>query len=410
MLEIELLKNFFIALALGALIGLEREYAKHKGIGHSYAGIRTFPLIALLGAISAYLSDIISIWILITGLIIIGVISLLAYFAVSDKTHIGATTEIAGILTFFIGVIAYQGEIVLASILAVTITVILYSRSMLHNFTNKIKKAELGATLTFAVISLVILPLLPNTWYFGYFNPFIVWLMVVFISAISFAGYILLKMFGERGILLTGIFGGLVSSTAVTTSFSARSVKEKKIFRSLALGVILANAIMFIMILIEVFVVNRLLFYNLFVPITSLFLVTIILSFFVWRKSKNIKSKIELGSPLTLRPTLKFAAFFAVITALVKLANAYFSSSGVYMISFISGFIGVDAITLSLSQLARDSLLMETARNGIIVAALTNVAVKGGIAWWFGGKEFRNLVAGLFLVLILLGIGLMLLL
>lgn len=404
MLEFELIKNFFIALVLGALIGLEREYARSKGLGHTFAGIRTFPLIALTGALATYLSEQLTIWILVVGFVLVGVITVLAYYAVSDKKHIGATTEIAGVLTFFIGILAYHGELVLASVLTVSITVILYARSMLHDFTKKMREAELGAALTFAVIALVILPLLPNTWYFGYFNPFIVWLMVVFISAISFVGYILLKFFGERGILLTGIFGGLVSSTAVTTSFAARSKKEKNLFYSLALGVILANAIMFIMILIEVFVVNRLLFFNLFAPISLLFLVTIIFSYFVWRKSDNIKSKIKLGSPLTLKPALKFAIFFAVILALVKLANLYFSSSGVYIISFISGFTGVDAITLSLSQLARDRLLLRTARNGILLAALTNVAVKGGIAYWLGGKQFRNIILMLFSVLIVIGL------
>ena len=276
---------------------------------------------------------------------------------------------------------------------------------MLHNFAKKIKKEELSDTLKFAVVAFIILPFLPNQGYgpLEMFNPYIIWLMVVFISGISFAGYILMKWFGEKGITLAGILGGLVSSTAVTTSFAERSKKEKKIYGALVLGVILANGIMFIRILIEVFVLNRELFYQMLIPLLSLALLTAIFSYFIWEKAKKVKGKVELKSPFTIGPALKFGVFFAVILALVKVADVYLSSKGVYLVSFISGFADVDAITVSLSQLAKTSLSLDTARNGIIVAALTNVAVKGGIAYWFGGKKFGKIVLSLFAALIVVG-------
>ena len=409
MLELELVKNFAIALVLGAFIGLEREYAQKKRKGPEYAGIRTFPLIALFGALSAYLGDKFSIYIFISGIILTGLLIVVAYFGINQrsKKYMGATTEMAGFLTFLIGALSYHGELAFAVVITVAITIILYSKSFLHKFTAKIKKQEFADTLKFAVIAFVILPFLPNQGYGPYqiFNPYIIWLMVVFISGISFVGYILMKWFGEKGIEIAAILGGLVSSTAVTSSFSDRSKNQPKIFRALALGVILANGIMFIRILIEVFVLNRDLFAKVFVPMLILAVVTAIVSYILWKKSKYIKGKINLGSPFTIKPALKFGLFFAIILALVKLSDVYLSSKGVYLVSFISGFADVDAITVSLSQLAKTSLTTDIARNGIMIAALTNVAVKGGIAYLFGGKQFGRLILGFYVVLIAIGLG-----
>ena len=412
MVELALIQNFLAALALGALIGLEREYARYKKRGHDYAGIRTFPLIALFGALSAYLGDLFSVHILIGGIILTGLLIIVAYFVMNKKGvahYTGATSEMAGFLAFFIGVLCYHGQLTFAAFLTITIAIILYARSILHTFAEKISSKEMSSTLKFAVVAFVILPFLPNQGYgpLEIFNPFVIWLMVVFISGISFVGYIAMKWFGERGVTLAGILGGLVSSTAVTMSFSARSKREKKAYKALALGVILANGIMFIRILIEVFVLNSELFVRMLLPMITLALITAIFSYFIWKKAKDIKGKIHLGSPFTLGPALKFGIFFAVILALVKIADVYLSSRGVYLVSFISGFADVDAITVSLSQLAKGSLSLETARNGIVLAALTNVAVKGGIAWWFGGKQFGRIVLGLFISLIIVGLLLM---
>jgi len=417
MVDVTLLQNFLVALALGILIGLEREYASYKKKGHDYAGIRTFPLIALFGALSAYFADLISPWILVANIILIGALIVVYYYAASVKqnTTQGATSEIAGFLAFFIGVLCYHSELNFAIALAVVITVILFAKNVLHQFAKRIKAKELRSTLLFAVIAFVILPFLPNQAYgpFGIFNPYVIWLMVVFISGISFVGYILMKWFGERGIELAGIFGGLVSSTAVTTSFAERSKKEKKIMFPLLLGVVLANGIMFIRILIEVFVLNRELFWQLLLPLGILAVMSTIFAYFIWRKSSKVKGNVELSSPFTLGPALKFGAFFAIILALVKIADVYLSTKGVYVVSLISGLADVDAITVSLSQLARggaSDLSLEIAKRGIMIAALTNVAVKGGIAMMFGSKGFGKHVLLLFAVLIGVGIGLVFLL
>ncbi len=413
MLQLPFLQSFGIALLLGALIGLDREYARYKERGHEYAGIRTFPLIALFGALAAYLGDRISIWVFLISLLIMGILIIIAYFIVADRKHIGATSEIAGLLTFFIGVLSYHQEYIFATVLAIIITIILYARSMLHSFAEKMKPQELSATLKFAVIAFLILPFLPNRWYglggflggIELFNPFITWLMVVFISGISLIGYVLLKWIGEKGIVMTGMLGGLVSSTAVTTSFAERSKKEPKLYQALVLGVILANGIMFIRVLVEVSVINPLLLVKLLLPLLSLALVTAIVSLVLWERAKKVKGKIHLGSPFTVKPALKFALFFAASLALVKVAHLFLASKGVYVISLLSGLTDVDAIVVSLSQLAKNNgLAEEIAQDGIVIAVLANVAVKGAIAWWLGEKKFGKIILGIVALLVVVGL------
>ena len=160
---------------------------------------------------------------------------------------------------------------------------------------------------------------------------------------------------------------------------------------------------MLIRILVLVFIININLLYNILIPFLTLILATSIFSLYLWRKAKNIKAKINLASPFTLSPALKFGLLFAVVLALAKVAQMYFSTQGIYLLSIFSGIADVDAIILSLSQLSNSSLVLETARNGIILAALTNICVKGGIAYWWGGKEFARIVNLFFGVLIILG-------
>ncbi len=415
MVEFLVIQRFLLALALGAFMGLEREYTKYKKGGeHPYAGIRTFPLIALFGALAAYLGDTVHLWILFISLFLLGVLVIVAYYSISkqEKSHAGATSEIAGFLAFFIGILTYYGELSFAVSLTIVVTLIMYARSFLHGFAQKITSKEMQSTIAFAVIAFVILPFLPNRW-FGpqeIFNPYILWLMVVLISAISFVGYVLMKWFGERGVTLAGIFGGLASSTATMLSFAERSKRAIGPSRAFALAVILANAVMFVRVLVEVSLVNALLIPALLLPFSLLILASLGFSYFLWKKVNSVKQKIALSSPLSLLSALKLGVLFAVILAVIKVANAYFSSAGVYLVSLISGAADADAAVVSLAQLAKSSLDAATAQKGIILATIMNVALKGGLAYWFGGKEFSKIVLSFFAVLIVLGILLVFLL
>ena len=409
MVDVVVLQNFFLALGLGGLIGLEREYALYHQRGHKFAGIRTFPLITLFGALSGLMADLISPWVLLVSMVMVGVLIIIAYYASQNhnRKHIGATSEMAGFLAFFIGILAYYGEYTLSISLTVIITLVLYARSLLHHFAEKITRKEMLDTLIFILIAFVILPILPNQWYgpLGIFNPYILWLMVVLISGISFVGYVLLKWFGEKGIALAGLFGGLIGSTATTINFAERSKHEKLLYEALSLAAILSSGVMFIRILIEVFAINRNLFLILIIPMTVLSLITSVFSYLLWRKIKKTKGRIQLGSPLRLKPAVQFGLFFALVMALVKISEYYFSANGIYIISIISGFAGVDAITVSLAQLAKTKITSELAAKGIILGSLSNIAIKGGIVFYLGGKKFRNIVLSLFGILI--GLGLM---
>ena len=162
MTELAIIGNFLLALALGGLIGLEREYARYRKHAHDYAGIRTFPLIALFGALSAFLGEKFNPWILVVSILLMGTLIIISYFVLSRKKYSGATSEVAGFLTFFLGILAYFNEIQLSVLLAVIITVILYSRTMLHHFAERLKTVEMKSTIIFAVIAFVVLPFLPN--------------------------------------------------------------------------------------------------------------------------------------------------------------------------------------------------------------------------------------------------------
>ncbi len=414
MVELALIQNFLVALAFGAFIGLEREYARYRKGSKDYAGIRTFPLIALFGALAAYLGEQFSPYILVAATILIGGLIIAAYYSISKSgpAHTGATSEMAGLVTFFLGVLAYHEQFVLGTVLAIAVTLILYLKSFLHRFAKTLQPSEMRDTIKFAIIAFVILPFLPDQGYGpnGLFNPFKFWLLVVFISGISFVGYMLVKWIGSKGIPMLGVLGGVASSTATTSSFAEQSKKARTLYRSFAVGVILANGIMFIRVLVEVFVVNRTLYYSMLLPFVILIAVTALLGYVLWRKAANAQGSLELSSPFTILPAIKFAIFFAAVLGIVKLAETYLSTQGVYAVSFLSGFADVDAIALSLSQLANGTLALETARNGIIIATLTNIASKAGIAYWFGGKQFGRIVVATFTFLILLGLILVFLL
>ncbi|MBI2572485.1 MgtC/SapB family protein [Candidatus Woesearchaeota archaeon] len=414
MVETALLLRFAIALALGLLVGLEREYARYKGRGHKHAGIRTYALIAIFGSLSAYIGQSVNIWIFVVASILLGAFVIAGYFAIAEheRKYIGATSEIAAFVVFFVGALCVYGELRLATLVTIAITTILYARSILHNLAKHMSKQEMTDTLKFAIIAFVILPFLPNQGYGPHelFNPYIIWLMVILISGISFVGYILMKLYGEKGIPLAGFLGGIVSSVAVTTSFATRSKKQVSLYRPLSLGILLANGIMLGRVLIEVAAVNRELLIKMLLPVGILAVITLILCYFLWHKAKPVKQDIELGTPFSLWPALRFALLLSFALTIIKLAGIYLSHTGVYFVSALSGFADVDAAALSLSHLAGKTLDFTTARNGILLAVITNMGTKGAIAYSMGSPKFGKLVISLFSVLIVGGLAIIFLL
>ncbi|PKL66379.1 MAG: hypothetical protein CVV28_10890 [Methanobacteriales archaeon HGW-Methanobacteriales-1] len=403
-----LILKFVIALAIGALVGLERE---RKSKETEFAGIRTFIFIALLGILSAYLSEIFTYFYLIAFAGLSFLVGLSYWVSTRDNGDVGLTTEVAALLTFSLGLMCYWDDgYKLAPILAIIITTLLALKPGLHKIAQKISQKEMTDTLKFLIIAFVILPLLPNQtmgpW--EVFNPYQIWLMVVFISGISYAGYILMKIVGpERGLGLTGVVGGLVSSTAVVTAMAARVRESDALMKAAVFAAVVASSMMFLRIFFEVLVINPSLAPLLAAPMIVMGVLGILLGIAVWKSSaiKEMDSEIKLKNPFSLKPALIFGALFIVILFISKLASIYLGSRGVYLASIISGVADVDAITISMALLAQDNVLSSTtAVTAITLASISNTLVKFGIALFLGTRNFGKNLGVLFAIIILAGL------
>lgn len=399
--------KFLISLALGALIGIERE---RKREGAEFAGIRTFILIAIMGTISAYISQSFPYFWIVTFIGLVVLVGLSYLVTTREGGDMGITTEVAALLTFGLGVLCFTDEgLQVAPFFAIVITAFLAFKPQLHKFAHRISEKELINTLKFLIIAFVILPLLPNEvigpW--AVFNPYQIWLMVVFISAISFTGYILMKFIGpERGLGVTGIIGGLVSSTAVVTSMAGRVRDSELLMKAAVFAAVVASSMMFLRILFEVSVINPVLLPQLAAPMLIMGVLGIILGVIIWKRAevKQIDTKLKLDNPFSLKPALIFGALFLAILFLSKIANIYLGSSGVYIASIISGVADVDAITISMALLAPSTIPTNTAVIAITLAAMSNTVFKFFIALFLGTRKFGRNVGVIFLILIIVGL------
>jgi uncharacterized membrane protein (DUF4010 family) len=400
-----------ISLLIGGLIGLEQEsYHKSEENKH-FGGIRTFPLISLLGFSSFYFIDSVIFQSVVFFSFSLLILSGYIYEAIYFKRK-GITTEVAGILTFILGAITANGFYTESIFVAVTVTLILSLREHIHSFVYKyIDEKDIIAVLKFLIVSVVLYPLLPNHSYTALkLNPKSIWLMVILISSISFTAYFATKIFGsKRGILLTSLFGGLISSTALTLAFAKRSKETPELSKELSFGIVLASTIMFIR---QFFV---LLFINYEVALK--FSIFAILLFFLGlalifgKASKEKRSvPINFANPYELSYAFYFGAFYALILALSRLAHSYFGSFGVYALGLISGAADVDPITISMAQLAKSgSLDLNVTIITIMIASITNTAIKGIFAAFFGSKELSINVWKSFWIIIVAGISIMIL-
>lgn len=407
-MQIDLILQILIALAIGALIGMERERKQSKHT--EFAGIRTFTLISLYGIISAYLNQIYSNFLLLAFLGLLILVGLSYYRSSNQEEDIGITTEVVALLTFILGALCFSDQGVLISpIIAIIITVLLALKSNIHHFVRKISEKELLNTLKFLIIAFVILPLLPdqNMGPLGVFNPYQIWLIVVFISGISYAGYVAIRLIGpEKGLGLTGIIGGLVSSTAVTTSMASRVKESELLIRIAVFATVIASSMMFFRILLEVLVINPDLITHLLIPMMAMGTSGVVLAFVTWKTTgiKKIDTDFKLSNPFSLKPALIFGLLFIAILFLSTITNNFFGSAGIYVTSLISGVADVDAITISMALLAKDTISQDLAVTAITLAAISNTMVKFFISLLFGTRNFGKLIGLIFAVIIAMGI------
>lgn len=407
--QVDLFLRFGVALTIGFMIGLQREYAFREKQQDLLAGERTFALMALAGSLAAMIADIFDSSFVFLGVIfLVGIFTAIAYFIDAWRGQVGLTTEIAILITILIGALCYWDHLALAAALGIITTVLLTVKIETDRLVRVLTREDIFAALQFAVISLVILPVLPKESNlpppFDVLSPFRIWLMVVFISGINFIGYFAIKFVGpERGIGLTGLLGGLVSSTGVTLGFSERSNRESSLAKPFSLAIMISWTVMFARVLVEVGVLNLELLQLVWPPIAAAGVVGLLYCVYLHMSQRTTeKDTLEFSNPFDLVSAIKFGLLYAVILLIARAGQLYFGETGVYISSLVSGLADVDAITISLAQLSMEGTVSEiVAAQSIVIATIANTTAKGAIVI-IGGAYLlkRALVPGMLLVLV----------
>jgi uncharacterized membrane protein (DUF4010 family) len=399
---IDVLPQFLASLAIGLLIGLERERRPS-----SKAGLRTFALVALMGTLAAMLSSKIgSPWLLVTGFCVVGVMIIAAYFtSPTEENDPGTTTVAALLLCYALGALIWYGQTTLAVMLAIITTTLLYFKPELSGITKRLTRRDLVSILQFLVLTFVILPILPNQNYGPYdtFNPHQIWMMVVLISGLSLAGYVALHWTSQRyGAPLLGLLGGLVSSTATTLVYARHGKISEVMARVSAVVILLSSQVVLMRLAVLSAVVSPNLLAKL-LPVMGLgLLFGLIVTLFDWRK---LHTSSNLPMPKTSNPTeILTALSFGLLYAVVLFFSAWISdiagSGGLYVVALISGLTDVDAITLSslrlfdLNKLSDDQAVI-----AISLAFLSNMIFKFGLVVFIGGTTLAKHVAAGFLAM-----------
>lgn len=405
--------RFAAALLIGALIGLEREFVQQRSEDSEFAGIRTFSLIALLGAVGAYFAQKHGVVVFVAAYV--GLVALIwaSYFGELRQGHEeGVTTEVAGLIVPLLGAMVIWDRVDLAAALGVITALLLALKPRLHNLARSMSAQDLRAMLEFALISAVILPILPNQFFgpFQVINPFQIWLFVVLVSGIGFLGYVLIKVLGaEQGVGLTGLLGGIVSSTATTISLAGRGKEDPNLSSPLVMGIVISSSVMLPRVLTEIAVVHPPLLPLVVIPFAAMLLAGLLIVIVLWRRRSNLpeesRAKAEVANPLRITAAISFGLIFLVVLLAVQAANEFFGDTGVFVASAITGIVDVDAITLSAAELASSGQIqLPVAAISVLLASLVNTAAKAVLAISLGAKGMRRSIAVAFGILIAVGV------
>lgn len=398
-----------LALLLSFLIGLEREERRMGEAGYLFGGVRTFPLIGLIGLALAQL-DATSVWPVTIGFAVMGAFLWLSYQHKLQKSEAaGVTTEISGLATYVVGALVARDQFWVATALAVISLLLLELKSVLETLSKRLPGDQIFTFTKFLLLTAVILPVVPNQVYgpFG-FNPFKTWLVVVAVSAVSYASYLLqLLTTGKNGILLAAILGGLYSSTASTVVLAKRAKSETRphLFSG---AILIASSVMYVRVLVLVALFSRELARMLLVPIAALAVGGIAFGF-VWamrrdQESGEVKSEKVASNPLELSSALFFAVIFVVMLALTHYAVVYLGRGGVYALAALTGFTDIAPFILGLANTVGTSTPLGLAAAAVMVAAASNNIVKGGYAYAFGDRRTGVESAALLLIYAVLGL------
>ena len=407
-----LIWNLLIALLLGAIVGTQRGWVMRNSVeGSRVAGIRTFSLVGLLGGLVGILANIYTPLLIGFALIALVILTCIAFVIQQKKSGDVSITGVVSIMVVFVlGNLAVSGEAVLAAAAAVITAVVLDNKRELHQALQKLQEYELDAALRLLLISIVMLPLLPNQSYgpWNALNPYEIWWMVGLIASISFVGYFAIKIGGaKRGILFTSVFAGLSSSTALTLQFSHLSREQASISPLLASGILLSCGTMFPRLLIVLSVINPQLVKLLWPIVMAMMVALYIPAWWIWRRSEveQIEQSNKQTNPLALQSALFFGLVLALIMLLAHALSDWFGNAGVLILSALSGITDVDAISLTLGRQSTQTLSVTTAALGILIAASVNTIVKMGMVIAIGDKKLWRRIAPVMTGCVVVGAG-----
>lgn len=416
MSELELFHRLGVALAIGLLIGLERGWQQRAaGEGERTAGLRTFALTGLMGGVSGAIAAATSPLLLAPALIVFAAAFILfSWREAVAKGDLGATTVVAGLLTFLLGAYAILGDLTVAIAVAVAMAVLLALKKPLHSWLEKVTWPEVRAVLILLAMSFLLLPLLPDhkidPW--QTINPAEIWLLAILIAGLSFVGYIAVKLIGDQaGLAIAAVAGGLTSSTATTVSFARWGKAHEDAAPLLAGGILIAGLIMMIRVVVIAGALNPSLILGLAVPLGAAGLVMAAAGLFLILRpaglgdeSASAPPKLELKNPLDLGMALKMAALIASIMLISELATTYIGTHAIYPVAAISGVVDVDALTLSMARIGGrgdqgggsggGQIGAEAAIIAILLAVGVNTAAKTVMAAGLGGKRLGLYVGG----------------
>ena len=390
--------QFAVALGLGLLVGLQRER-----MDSAISGIRTFALITMFGAVAGQLGQVFGGWVVAVGLLATAGLMTAGNLSrlPEGRAEPGQTTEFAALLMYGIGAWVVVGSMTQAVVLGGVVAVLLQLREPLHQFAGRMEETDIKAIMQLALIALVILPLLPDRTFgpYGVLNPYQVWWMVVLIVGISLLGYVGYKLLGARaGTVLAGILGGVISSTATTASYARRTKQAPEISRLAALVVMIASAVVFARVLVEIAVAAHGSFLALAPPLAAMLGVAAALSLLAWLIDRHAAEEPPApGNPAELKAALFFGAIYAAVLLAVAFARDRFGTAGLYTVAALSGLTDVDALTLSTARLVDAGRLAPgDGWRAILLAVLSNLVFKAGIVAVLGSRRMLGRVAMLF--------------
>ena len=398
-----LVPSIVVSACLGALVGLIRQWSDQISAPENepdFGGVRTYSFLAILGCVAAFVTESYAASVLPIVLALVGVHLTALHLKNTANPHPGSTTFAASLLTCLLGALVLWGHTQSAILVAAVTAVMIGLKQPIHAWTRAFTVADIRATLQFVAITGVVMPLVPDRNFgpFEAFNPYSTWLMVVLISGMGFAGYIMMRLLGAKaGISITGLVGGIASSTATTLAFSRRSKDDPALSASYSVAIVVACTVMLARILVVVSVISRELAISLIVPFALMAVPGFSFAIWAWlfnRPTKNDVATPHLDNPLSLGVAIKFGVIYAAVAFLVKAATHFELHGGLLPLSFLSGLTDMDAISLLMANSRNDSsVALLLATQSVIMAAVGNSVLKACFALGMGSPSLRRQVA-----------------